>query len=163
MKNQFQYKAWANREILDTLRKTDPGINPEKHKLAIRLLNHALVVDKIFSAHLANTKHGYSATNTVETPSVEDLAAAITDADNWLENYVSALSPAEIDEKISFPFTDGDTGCMTRGEILFHLLAHGAYHRGNVGMLLSDCGADRPKDTFTRYLHWAEPARRSQT
>jgi uncharacterized damage-inducible protein DinB len=52
---------------------------------------------------------------------------------------------------------------MTREEMLFHVLAHGAYHRGNVGMALTACGIDRPKDTFTRFLHLSEPGRRSAT
>ncbi len=52
---------------------------------------------------------------------------------------------------------------MTRDEMLFHILAHGAYHRGNVGMLLSACGIDRPKDTFTRFLHQIDPDRRAKT
>ena len=49
---------------------------------------------------------------------------------------------------------------MTREEMLFHVLADGAYHRGNVGMILTPCGIDRPKDTFTRFLHLSEPDRR---
>ena len=52
---------------------------------------------------------------------------------------------------------------MTREEMLFHILAHGAYHRGNVGMVLSSCGINRPKDTFTRFLHLTDASRRAQT
>lgn len=44
-----------------------------------------------------------------------------------------SVTGAELDESISFNFTDGDVGTMTREEMLFHVITHGAYHRGNVG------------------------------
>lgn len=163
MKDKFSYKSWANREILESLGKVDPSAHPDKFKLAVRLLNHTYVVDRIFSAHLIGDQHAYTATNTVETPTVQELKEKIAASDQWFEQYVAKLTVGQLAERISFKFTDGDTGTMSREEILFHLLAHGAYHRGNVGMLLSDCGVDRPKDTFTRFLHQIDPSRREQS
>lgn len=163
MKEQFRYKSWANREILESLERVDPSVNPDKFKLAVRLLNHTFVVDRIFAAHLTGDSHSFSATNTPETPTVQEIKDQIQDSDHWYEQYTANIQPELLSEKISFRFTDGDSGAMTREEMLFHLLAHGAYHRGNVGMLLSDCGSDRPKDTFTRFVHLSEPDRRKQT
>lgn len=161
MKDKFQYKSWANREIIESLEKVDPLINPEKFKLAIRLLNHTHVVDRIFLAHLTGKEHVYTATNTAETPTIQELKDSIETSDQLLEQYVTSLTQEQLSKRISFKFTDGESGSMTREEILFHLLAHGAYHRGNVGILLSDFGIDRPKDTFTRFLHKVDPVRRT--
>lgn len=160
MKQQFGYKAWANGEIIQALSRIDPDAHADTRRAAIRVLNHTYVVDRIFAAHLAGASHGYTATNTDETPELTDLAALIADSDRWYLDYVASVVPSQLEERVAFQFTDGDMGEMTRVEMLFHVLAHGAYHRGNIGMLLSEGGVSRPKDTFARYLHVAQPERR---
>lgn len=160
MKNKFQYKAWANAEILDSIAQIDASQHPEQWKLAVRLMNHTYVVDRIFAAHLSGGAHEFQGTNTPETPSLAQLRDRITASDDWYQQYVSQVAGSELSETIAFTFTDGDHGSMTREEMLFHVLTHGAYHRGNVGMALTASGIDRPKDTFTRFLHLSEPGRR---
>lgn len=163
MKSKFRYKAWANAEILDSIAKIDPSQHPEQWTLAVRLMNHTYVVDRIFAAHLSGEPHEFQGTNTPETPSLNQLRDRIFASDEWYQRYVSQVPGSELIQPISFTFTDGDRGSMTREEMLFHVLAHGVYHRGNVGMALTACGIDRPKDTFTRFLHLSEPGRRSTT
>lgn len=162
MKNQFRYKAWANTEILDALANIDPSGHPAEWKQAIRLMNHTYVVDRIFAAHLGGARHPFDATNTPETPTLDELRESISKSDAWFQEYVGRIDGSELDETIAFTFTDGKSGSMTREEMLFHVLAHGAYHRGNVGMVLTACGVDRPSDTFTRFLHLVEPNRRER-
>ena len=45
-KSIFEYKAWANKEIFSLLLTIDLSIFPEVVHSAIRVLNHAFVVDK---------------------------------------------------------------------------------------------------------------------
>ncbi|HJU26849.1 MAG TPA: DinB family protein [Rhodanobacteraceae bacterium] len=163
MKNKFRYKAWANAEILDSMAKIDLSRHPEQGTLALRLMNHTYVVDRIFAAHLDGTAHEFQSTNTPDTPSLDQLRERIAASDDWYQQYVYRVRDDELRERICFTFTDGDRGCMSREEMLFHVLTHGAYHRGNVGMILTSCGIDRPSDTFTRFLHLGEPDRRDAT
>jgi uncharacterized damage-inducible protein DinB len=163
MRSKFQYKAWANAEIIDSIARIDPSRHHEQWTLAVRLMNHTYVVDRIFAAHLSGGAHEFQGTNTSETPSLSQLRDRISASDEWYQLYVSQVTGSELVQPISFTFTDGDSGSMTREEMLFHVLAHGAYHRGNVGMALAACGIDRPKDSFTRFLHLSEPGRRSAT
>lgn len=51
---------------------------------------------------------------------------------------------------------------MTRQEILFHIVNHGTYHRGAIGHALDLAGAPRPADTYTVFIHAAQPQRRDQ-
>tara|TARA_R100000306_G_scaffold62602_1_gene75529 strand:- start:51445 stop:51759 length:315 start_codon:yes stop_codon:yes gene_type:complete len=101
-------------------------------------------------------------TNTVATPTLKNLRADIQASDEWFVAYVGDLAPESLREILAFEFTDGEGGSMSRAEILQHLIIHGAYHRGNIGMLLNACGLTRPNDTFTRFLHTYEPDRRQQ-
>ncbi len=160
MENLFRYKAWANAELLDSVEKINFDKYPDEGTMAIRLFNHTHVVDKIFIAHLNRENHVFDADNTIETPSVESLRLNVRFSDKWLVDYVSELEHGALQEIVHFNFTDNDAGSMSREEILNHLIIHGGYHRGNIGMLLTSCGLDRAKDTFTRFLHALEPNRR---
>ena len=154
--NLMRYKAWANDEILKALDAIDSGKYGTLRHRAIRVLNHTHVVDCIFAAHLLGSKHEYSATNTVETPTLDGLGGATRERDKWYIDYVDALPQSQYGELISFRFTDGDAGRMTREEILAHIVNHGAYHRGQVGRLLEEASASVPRDLFTGYLGLAK-------
>ena len=82
------------------------------------------------------------------------------ETDRWFESYLDGLDASALEENLAFRFTDGDAGRMTREEMLFHVLTHGAYHRGNVGQVLKGIAITPPRDLLTKFLHQREPARR---
>ena len=49
---------------------------------------------------------------------------------------------------------------MTRLEILFHIINHGTYHRGAIGHALDLAEVPHPADTYTVFIHAAQPERR---
>ena len=162
LREMFRYNAWANAEFFAKLELLGPDHGEERH-VAVRQLNHCLVVNRIFKAHLTGQPHGYAADNTPETPGLGELAAAVAASDRWYLDYLQSVSEADLAEPIAFTFTDGDRGCMSRQEILTHAAIHGAYHRGEVGRILRQISAALPWDTFAVYLHQAEPERRERT
>ena len=156
----FAQKSWANRELYDAVAGVSAAEHAAERHAVIRMLNHIYVVDQIFRAHLAGEKHSYTATNTLETPELGELHFAVAQADAWFENHVATISNEALATSVGFQFTDGDTGSMTREEMLFHVITHGAYHRGNVGQILKGISVVPPRDLFTKFLHISEPARR---
>ena len=50
--------------------------------------------------------------------------------------YAATLSDAQSAERIEFPFVDGGTGVMSRGEMILHVVNHTTYHRGFVGDMM---------------------------
>ena len=119
------------------------------------------MVDRIFVGHLSGVPHGYEGTNTPETPTLDALRDAVATTDRWYVQYVESLPPEKLAEAVPFKFTDGLGACMTREEMLAHVTAHGAYHRGAVGRIMAQLGNPPPRDLYTRYLHSAEPERRA--
>lgn len=156
----FEYKAWANEALLSEFEAREDSIPEADRHAAIRTLNHAYVVDRIFAAHLVGTAHAYSATNTIDTPSLEDLHKAVAESDRWYVGFVARITPQMLAERISFAFTDGRQGRMSREEMLLHVAMHNGYHRGQVGRSLPQLDAASLRDTYTTYLHQAEPDRR---
>ncbi|HLX38262.1 MAG TPA: DinB family protein [Candidatus Binataceae bacterium] len=149
----FRYKAWANNEVLTTMKKF-PDDSPAK-AIAIRILNHTFIVDRIFAANLRCAEHGYSSPND-GAPTLEELSGAIGESDRWYIDYVSSLDPAYLAERLDFTFTDGKPGRMSREEMLMHVTIHGEYHRGQIGLLMLQNSITPTDDGFTTYLQKTE-------
>jgi uncharacterized damage-inducible protein DinB len=164
----FRYQAWAHGEFLDALAGFDPATHTDERHLALRLLNHCHVVNRIFAAHLTGAKHGFAADNTEETPSLPELRLALAQSDRWYLDYLGTATRAQLAQAVPFSFTDGDLGCMTRQEMLVHVATHNTYHRGEVGRILTQLSARAvpglrlPWDTYAVHLHRTEPARRRE-
>ncbi len=157
----LQYKAWANQELFAELQRLDPLTRHSELHAALRILNHIYVVERIFVANLQGIHHSYSATNTAETPTLAALQQAVQETDRWYLDYVAGLGAEQLAERLSFTFVDGDTGCMSREEMLAHIVTHGGYHRGAVGRIMAQLQLAPPRDIYTRFLHDDQPQRRA--
>jgi uncharacterized damage-inducible protein DinB len=154
----FQFKAWANGELLTALAKLG-GESPITG-LAIKALSHSYIVDRIFAAHMRRRAHAYTSANCSEMPTLEDLSADIKASDQEYLNYVSTLDRDQLAERIDFTFTDGAPGRMSREEMLMHVITHGIGHRGQVSAVMLLNSVPPTKDGFTTYLHEAEASTR---
>ena len=157
----YGYKRWANEELLALGEASQVALPADEYRLFVRILNHTYVVDQIFAVHLeGRPQTAYEATNTEETPLIDALRQAIRASDDWYLQYVGGLGDAQLDERVAFRFTDGDTGSMSRSEILNHIVVHGTYHRGAAGRILATHAVQPPRDSLTTFLHRLEPGRR---
>lgn len=156
----FKYKAWANAQLFVALQKLDPETHQSERHTAIRTLNHIYVVDRIFAAHLSGATHPYTATNTTETPTLDELRQVVAESDRWYLDYVAALPAERLPENLPFTFTDGAQGRMSREEMLAHVITHGSNHRGAIGQIMKQVSVAPPRDIFTGFLHKTEPQRR---
>lgn len=118
------------------------------------------MVDSLFISRILGEPEQYSADNTVETPTLNELRQTMDSNDSLLIQYVESATAQELLRVVHFTFVDGDSGQLSVEEILLHLLTHGSNHRGMASRVLAENNLERPRDTFTRYLHQAEPQRR---
>ncbi len=154
----FKYKKWANSELISFGKRQIHLLPEDDANFFIRILNHTTVVDSLFISRILGTQELYTADNTVETPTLSELEERLEQNDTRLIELVE--SEIDLEQIISFRFTDGDRGQLSIDEILMHLLTHGSNHRGMASRVLGSNGLERPKDTFTRFLHELEPSRR---
>ncbi|MDF7759738.1 DinB family protein [Kosakonia cowanii] len=147
-----KFKRWMDGETLKAIKTIDEPAHGQKRHLMIRLMNHIYVVDTIFKANLTGQQHGYTALNTPETPTLDELEVKMADSTAWYIQYVDALSSFDLEKVITFRFVDGGDGEMRAIDMLNHVLFHGTYHRGAVGWMISECGGVAPKDVLTVFL-----------
>nr|WP_245305886.1 hypothetical protein [Rhizobium leguminosarum] len=57
----FQYKASVDDELLDALNAFGAEARSDDFRSALRVLNHAHLVDRIFAANLRRLDHSYTA------------------------------------------------------------------------------------------------------
>jgi len=151
-----RYNAWANKLIFDAVaalpegEATRPRVSLFRNM--VHMLNHNYVIDRMFQAHLEGRPHGYTARNTPEHPPLGELWRAQQDIDAWYIAWSDALTPAAIDERITFGYVGGGEGTMSRGEILLHIVNHTTYHRGFVGEMIYGLKIPAPTTDLTVYL-----------
>lgn len=160
LKSLFGQKSWANIKLFDVAATAASAEQSTLRHAIASTLNHIYVVDCIFRAHLLGEQHGHTATNTEATPDIANLQLAVAETDLWFESYVATIDEATLAESIAFQFTDGDSGQMTREEMLYHVITHGVWHRGEVGHMLESNSIPSPPDSLTKFLHATQPARR---
>jgi uncharacterized damage-inducible protein DinB len=156
----LKYKHWADRRTIDAV----GAMNEIEHApflaFARQQLNHMIRVEELFKSRLLGLPEPHASTNTVQIPELANLDQRITISNLWLTSYAEGLKPFQLEERLSFQFVDGERGNMTRHEIFFHIVNHGTYHRGAIGYALDLARTDRPADTYTVFIHAAEPQRR---
>ena len=140
-----QYKAWANDKMFAMLARL-PAEELLKQRATrfgnmLHTLNHVYVIDTVFRAHLLGQEHGYQDRNTATTPALPDLRQAMHEMDQWYINYAKSLEAAALEQEVHFSFIGGGDGCMSRQEILLHVINHATYHRGFVGDMMYQAGA----------------------
>lgn len=160
LSEMIKYKCWADRRTLDAVAAMGEVTTSSSAAFARQQLNHMVRVEELFKARLLDEPEDHQSTNTELIPDLQELDRRIVESNSWLAHYVDELTHSQLNEFLTFRFVDGMRGAMTRQEILFHLVNHGTYHRGAIGHTLDLAGAARPADTYTVFIHAAEPSRR---
>jgi uncharacterized damage-inducible protein DinB len=131
-----RYNAWANAELFAAVRRLPPGEatkeRPSLFKNIVNTLNHPLVTDHIWWAHLHGEPHEQKALNDVIHADFEQLAAARAEMDERIVGYADSISPAQAEEVVDFTLLSAVPGTLTRAMILMHIVNHNSYHRGFV-------------------------------
>ncbi len=148
----FQHKAWCNQRLIEALRAAPDGVDPRRWAVVLFTLDHTSIVDQIFKAHLGGTAHGFSSVIAGGLPDLGVLGATMSETDQWYLQYVERVSPAELETMVEFNFVaDGDQGRMTKGQMLAHVITHGASHRGAIGKMLEALNVAGAPDMVTTF------------
>lgn len=161
LKNVFEYKRWSDERIFAALREINESEYNSEYRFIRQQLNHIVIVEELFQARLLDNPPPHESTNTPSVPEPQELERRISQSNAWFIEYVSEVDPDCLGQSVSFQFADGLAGCLSRQEILFHVINHGTYHRGAIGHALDRSNAVRPADTYSAYIHEVDPGRRS--
>jgi uncharacterized damage-inducible protein DinB len=139
-KDLLEYTFTFNDKVIDSLILLKD--TPEK---SVKLINHTVNAQEIWNARIENIS---IASGVWDIRNMEELKAA-----NKV-NYKKSLDIVDIknfNDKIKYTNTKGQTFENTIGEMLFHLINHSTYHRGQIA---SDCKLNGIEPLVTDYIFY---------
>lgn len=161
MVSLLRYKRWADAELMAAALSLSWFGRLLVGRYVAAIIRHFHTVDCIFRAHLLGVSHGYTSANPAEPATLAELQQRVRAIDDWYVAYAQDLDGQRLTERLHVTFTDGSQQLLTRSDMLLHVAQHGAYHRGNLGILLRVAGAAALPDRFTSYLRQASSPARS--
>ena len=133
----LDYSVWANEAFFNQIDQLPADeVTKQRQSLMNNLLisvNHLLVIDKVWLAHMKGEKHSFEKLQTIVEENLDDLWAAKKESNREIREYVAGLSEDELEEVIDYELIGGNTGRLARYMIITHLAIHGAFHRGFIG------------------------------
>jgi uncharacterized damage-inducible protein DinB len=123
-------------------------------------LNHMVIVEELFKSRLLEQYASHKETNTSIVPNFEELEQRLISSNSWYLKQIKSTAIDGLSNDVNFVFADGQQGSMTIYEIFFHISNHATYHRSAIGHRIEYEGFVRPADTYSLYIHVAEPERR---
>jgi uncharacterized damage-inducible protein DinB len=151
-----RYSDWADQTLFEAMRALPAGAIAQERatlfKSMIGTLNHNLVVDLIWRAHLLGQPHGFSTRRDMLYPDFDAFVAEQTRINHWYIDWADAQTTQSLDERLAFRFVTGQPGEMTRGQMFQHIVNHKTYHRGWVCQMFFDCGVNPPETDLCVYL-----------
>ena len=154
--NHLKYNAWANEHIAETIRPLDDILMAETVQSSFDSLNKTLL--HIWDAEVVWLKR-LQGESIREMPSryfrgaKEDLTTGLIQSSRNLLSFVEGKKPDFVLKKIEYTNLKGDSFSNTVEEILFHVVNHGTYHRGQIVTILRHLGVGQlPSTDLIRYV-----------
>jgi uncharacterized damage-inducible protein DinB len=151
-----QYKTWADTVLFDSIEQLPAGeaVKPRAalFKTMVGTLNHNLVVDLIWKAHLLQVPHDFTRRDVVLHAGLDELRRAQEQENAWFEAWAHEQTDSSLLEVLPFRFVSGEEASMSRGAMFMHLVNHASYHRGWVCQMFFDVPARPPATDLPVFL-----------
>lgn len=151
-----KYKQWADKRVLDFLSQQQSDLMTKERPIAFKsilgLLNHTYRIDCIWQCHLLGKENIFETKIPNSLISFKELKPMQLKMNDWLVDFCESEKVDFYNEKVNFYFVNGDKGCMTRYEMVQHLVNHSTYHRGHIGGILNSFGLKTPTTDYPVFL-----------
>lgn len=140
MRRQFSYNAWANREVLIAIRSAGAD------ERSLQLIGHILAAERLWLERLKQQSQSMAVWPKLTIERCE--AQAIEMEQLWSE-YLDSIG-ADFSPSISYLNSKGEQWTSTVLDVLTHVVAHSAYHRGQIAMHMRASGKN---PAYTDFIH----------
>lgn len=148
LRRLVDHLEWANRRALDAARESGSDE-------ALRLLSHLIGAERVW---LRRLETGDSSELEI-WPDLDFDACARLLRENVdaLRGRLDGLDPEALGREVTYRNSKGTEFHTPLGEILLHVLLHGAYHRGQIAVRIRDGGGEPVNTDFITFVR-EEPA-----
>ena len=138
----FAYDGWANQEVLAGLRAARTPL-----PRALQMMAHIFSAERLWMERLEQKPPALPVWPQFTMEECDKQAAQLPVL--W-KNYLARSSEADLAEPVSYRNSKGETWSSRKDDILMHLVAHSAYHRGQVAMTVRAAGST---PAYTDFIH----------
>src|SRR5512140_1443482 len=138
----FKYDAWANEEVLRSLRAM---ANPPAR--AVKLLAHILSAQWLWLERMKGVPQSLPVW---PEWTLEEIEAQLPKLKREWKIFLGEKKAAELALRFQYTNTKGDHYSSTVGDTAMHVAMHGADHRGQIALLVRDAGGE---PAYTDYIH----------
>jgi uncharacterized damage-inducible protein DinB len=124
MRQQFAYDAWANQEVLATIRASG-GENTR----SLQLMSHILAAERVW---LERLKQVPQSVPVWPEPNLAQCEAEAAELKKLWFDYLDLITAGDISQAISYKNSKGEAWTSAIGDVLSHVVMHSAYHRGQI-------------------------------
>jgi uncharacterized damage-inducible protein DinB len=140
------YHAWATERMAETLRTGDHSIINKEQKSSFASIAKTLL--HLWDAEIVWLKR-FEGTNLTEWPSknfsggTEELIQGYVASAKAINTFVKGASEAKLHEKFSYKTMKGDPFEDVIEDMVYHVINHGSYHRGQIVTMLRELGVNQ--------------------
>jgi uncharacterized damage-inducible protein DinB len=148
-----EHMCWADDRAYNAL------VEAPHHPRALELYGHVLGAEQIWLERIRGGVQGpvWPPFDRVTATACESLRSAVRIA---YTDMVNALTLSDLSRRIAYVNSAGDAFETTLRDILLHVVLHGAYHRGQIALLIRDAGARPPTADYVEFVRGAAAATR---
>ena len=148
----YRHLAWADARAIEALRAM-----PVPDGDALGLLAHVLGAEHVWLARIEQRTRTVAVWPELDLDGCERLAS---ENRRGFDALIARARPDDLAGEIAYVNSAGDAFRSTMEDILLHVALHGAYHRGQVALLVRRAGAEpRPTD-YIAFIRGAAAATR---
>lgn len=153
VRSLLRHLQWADDAVVAALR-TDPGRDPQ----ALEVFGHVVGAEHVWAKRIA----GQTPTVAVWSGlTVDDCARYSKESFQAFWSVIDRSTPADLHAGITYTNTAGKTFTTPLEDILVHVALHGAYHRGQVSLLIRRGGGTPAPTDYIAFVRGTPAATRA--
>jgi uncharacterized damage-inducible protein DinB len=151
----YAHLAWADANARDALR-TMPPSRAEAVR-ATALYAHVAGAEHVWLARLTGRPAEFPVWPELDLAAAAELAARTA---RELQQYVASLGDGDLESEVDYTNSAGRRFRSRVDDILIHAALHGAYHRGQIALLVRQGGAEPASTDYIAFVRGAPAATR---
>jgi len=142
LRKEFAYNAWANHEVLATIRAAN-GDNTR----SLQLVSHILAAERVW---LERLRHVPQSVPVWPEPDLARCEAEATQLSRLWHEYLELVTAGDVSQTISYKNSKGESWTSAIIDVLTHVMMHSAYHRGQIASYMRSNGQT---PAYTDFIH----------
>lgn len=133
LRRLFEHMTWADARVGRALDEASGDAREARELYA-----HVLGTEDVWLARIEGAARG----EVWPDPETRDLSRLARETQRRFDELLAGLAAGALGRPIAYVNSAGLAFESTLEDILLHIFLHGAYHRGQIAMLLRKCGAE---------------------